>query len=137
VGGKTQPAAIRELAGRLRLDYAQFLELEVFARFGQVLDPRTERALEHGRRIRGILEQPQAEPYALATEVALLLAVHDGVLDDVPVDRIGTFKAGLEPALRADHSEVARRIDETGMLAADDRERLLGWLRARARGGGG
>jgi F-type H+/Na+-transporting ATPase subunit alpha len=132
VGGKTQSAAIKGLAGSLRLDYAQFLELEVFARFGQVLDPRTERTLEHGRRIRGALQQPQSHPYSLAVQVALLLAVHAGVLDGLPLTRISAFKAGILDGLTAAHGELAERLDRSGHLEDPDRATLLEWLRARA-----
>jgi F-type H+-transporting ATPase subunit alpha len=132
VGGKTQSAAMKSLAGSLRLDYAQFLELEVFARFGQVLDPRTERTLEHGRRIRAVLQQPQSHPDSLALQVALLLAVHAGVLDDLPLSRIAAFKAGLGDALAAAHGAMTERLDRTAQLEDADRSALLEWLRARA-----
>jgi F-type H+-transporting ATPase subunit alpha len=133
VGGKTQPAASRSLAGKLRLEYAQFLELEVFSRFGQVLDPRTERALEHGRRIRAILEQPQSEPHTLVSEVALLLALREGLLDTVPLDRIDDFKSGLLDALRATHGEILLRVERQGRLEDADRSVLRGWLAERVR----
>jgi F-type H+-transporting ATPase subunit alpha len=133
VGGKTQPAAIRSLAGKLRLEYAQFLELEVFSRFGQVLDPRTERALEHGRRIRAILEQPQSEPHTLGFEVALLLALREGLLDTVPVERVDAFRAGLLDALQAIHGEIVLRMEREGRLEEADQKVLRGWLAERAR----
>jgi F-type H+-transporting ATPase subunit alpha len=132
VGGKTQSRAMRELAGSLRLDYAQFLELEVFARFGQVLDPRTERALEHGRRVRAVLEQPQSEPYTLATEIALLLAVKEGALDGISLTEVGAFKAGLGQDLRAAEPDLVGRVERSGRLEDADRARLLGWLKSRA-----
>lgn len=132
VGGKTQAAAIKKLAGSLRLEYAQFLELEVFARFGQVLDARTERTLEHGRRIRAALEQPQSRPQSLGVEVALLLAVHEGVLDDVPVAHVPAFKGGIVEALASAHADLMDRVDETGRLEDEDRATLLAWLQSRA-----
>jgi F-type H+-transporting ATPase subunit alpha len=132
VGGKTQSAAVKKLAASLRLEYAQFLELEVFARFGQVLDPRTERALEHGRRIRAILQQPQARPRTLAVQVALLLSVHAGVLDELPLGRVRAFQAGLAEALEASHGDLMKRIDTTGALDETDRDTLGAWLRTRA-----
>jgi len=133
VGGKTQPDAIRSLAGSLRLDYAQFLELEVFARFGQVLDPRTERALEHGRRVRAVLQQSQSEPHSLATEVALLLAVKEGALDGLSLAACGAFKKGLGPDLNAAAPDLVARVDGTARLEDPDRARLLDWLKARGR----
>jgi F-type H+-transporting ATPase subunit alpha len=133
VGGKTQPDAIRSLAGSLRLDYAQFLELEVFARFGQVLDPRTERALEHGRRVRAVLQQSQSEPHSLATEVSLLLAVKEGALDGLSLTECDAFKKGLGPDLLTWDPELVARVDRTGRLEDADRARLLGWLKSRGR----
>jgi F-type H+-transporting ATPase subunit alpha len=132
VGGKTQNEAMKRLAGSLRLDYAQFLELEVFARFGQVLDPRTERTLEHGRRIRAVLRQPQSRPHGVAAQVALLLAVHGGVLDKLPLSRIAAFKAGLGDALAAALGATSERLDRTGRLEAGDEATLLEWLQRRA-----
>ena len=134
VGGKTQPQAIQSLAGSLRLDYAQFLELEVFARFGQVLDPRTERVLEHGRRVRAVLAQPQSEPRSLAAEVALLLAVQERALDGLPLERVATFKQALGQDLLATHPEIVDRIDRSGRLDDADKSRLLEWLRSRSGG---
>jgi F-type H+-transporting ATPase subunit alpha len=133
VGGKTQGGAMRSLAGRLRLDYAQFLELEVFSRFGQVLDPRTERTLERGRRIRAILQQPQSEPHTLATEVALLLALQEGALDALSVEGVARFKAGLGTALRGAHADLVAQIEDDGRLDGRDRERLVAWLTTRTR----
>jgi F-type H+/Na+-transporting ATPase subunit alpha len=132
VGAKAQAQAMRELAGTLKLDYAQFLELEVFTRFGQVADPATAHAIERGRRIRAVLKQPEAQPYALATEVALLLALREGVLDTVPLERIAEFEAGLEGELAVGCRGPVERIEATGELPPADRDELLGWLRARA-----
>jgi F-type H+-transporting ATPase subunit alpha len=133
VGGKTQPQAMRALAGRLRLDYAQFLELEVFARFGQVLDPRTEKALEHGRRVRTILEQPQSEPRHPAAEVALLLSVHEGLLDKFPLGAVAAFKARLGEDLRAAAPDLCASLERTGALSDGERRQLSEWCAARGR----
>jgi len=133
VGGKTQTDAMRALAGSLRLDYAQFLELEVFARFGQVLDPRTERALEHGRRVRAVLEQSQSEPHRPATEVALLVAVQDGILDSLPLEDVATFRSGLGVALRTAVPDLCDAIERKGELDDANRGQLVAWLRLRAR----
>jgi F-type H+-transporting ATPase subunit alpha len=131
VGGKTQPAAVRSLAGSLRLEYAQFLELEVFSRFGQVLDPRTERALEHGRRIRAVLEQPQSAPHARATEIALLMAVKERVLEDLSLAEVVAFKSGLGADFETADRDLVARLEREGRLDDGERERLLAWLRAR------
>jgi F-type H+-transporting ATPase subunit alpha len=75
VGGKTQAPGLRNAAGTLRLDYAQFLELEVFTRFGGMPEGRVRDQLRRGERIRAILRQPQHAPFRLADEIALMLAV--------------------------------------------------------------
>ena len=95
VGGKTQAPVLRALSESLRLEYAQFLELEVFTRFGTMVDERTRKTIEHGRRIRAVLSQPQFAPLSLGEQVALLVAVSEGLLDAVPLDRVAAFRAGL------------------------------------------
>jgi F-type H+/Na+-transporting ATPase subunit alpha len=132
VGAKAQAKAMMELAGTLKLDYAQFLELEVFTRFGQVADPATAHAIERGRRIRAVLAQPEGRPYSLATEVALLLALREGILDAVPLDRVAAFEAGLEAALGAACAGPEARIQATGELSPADRAEVVAFLRARA-----
>jgi F-type H+-transporting ATPase subunit alpha len=133
VGGKSQPSAIRSLAGRLRLDYAQFLELEVFSRFGQVLDTATEKALDRGRRIRAILGQPPLEPRTLAMEVALLLASQEGVLDTLSLEGVAEFQSGLGEALHG-MADLERCLDESGRLDTGDRDALVASLKRRAEG---
>ena len=81
VGGKTQAPALREAAETLRLDYAQFLELEMFTRFGGVTDVQVKGKIARGQRIRAVLSQPQYAPLRLADEVALVLALQRGLLD--------------------------------------------------------
>jgi F-type H+-transporting ATPase subunit alpha len=132
VGGKTQAPALRHLAARLRLDYAQFLELEVFTRFGGMIDDRTRHAVEHGRRIRAVFSQPRLAPLSLAEEVALLLALVEGVLDAIPVDRIDAFKAASRALLAAGAAPVAARIDATRELTDEDRSELLARVREAA-----
>jgi len=132
VGGKTQPKILRELSGSLRLEYEQFLELETFTRFGQMVDARTQRTIDRGRRIRAVLSQPQLDPLALSTEVALLVALREGLLDPLPLEIVPRFKEDLERDLVSALSALARRIDESGVLADDDRDKLITFLRARA-----
>jgi F-type H+-transporting ATPase subunit alpha len=112
VGGKTQAPALKELAASLRLDYAQFLELEVFTRFGTLVDERTRKIIEHGRRIRAVLNQPQLAPLPLGAEVALLCALDDRLLDDVPLDGIASFRARLADWLGA-HVPALLQIDDS------------------------
>jgi F-type H+-transporting ATPase subunit alpha len=129
VGGATQAAALRTLAESLRLDYAQFLELELFTRFGGMADERTRRIVEHGRRIRAILAQAQLAPLSLAQETALLLAVTEGLLDALPVERVARLKAELFAALEQRAPAAMARIGISGDLDEDSRAALLAALR--------
>jgi F-type H+-transporting ATPase subunit alpha len=133
VGGKTQTATLKRLAGSLRLDYAQFLELEVFARFGQIVDPRTARALEHGARIRAVLAQPQGNPYPPSVGIALLLCVQEGLLDEISLAQVQRFKASLAEELLRARPIVLERTDQSGDLGESERTVLLAWLRERLR----
>ncbi|MCF7770040.1 F0F1 ATP synthase subunit alpha [Achromobacter pulmonis] len=123
VGGKAQAPVLKALSESLRLEYAQFLELEVFTRFGSMVDARTRKLIEHGRRIRAVLAQQQFAPLSLGEQVALLCAVADGVLDPVPLDRIGAFRAGLAGWLKNQCPEV--------LALGDDAKPLPDALRAR------
>ncbi len=125
VGGATQARAIKALAETLKLDYAQFLELEVFTRFGAMVDERTRQRIAHGRRLRAILAQPEYAPLPLSHQVALLLAVSEGRLDDLPLERMDAFRAALTDTLRGDRPLAVARIDETGDLDAAGRAALL------------
>jgi F-type H+-transporting ATPase subunit alpha len=124
VGGKTQAPVLKPLSESLRLEYAQFLELEVFTRFGTMVDERTRKIIEHGRRIRAVLRQPQFAPLALGEQVALLVAVSRGVLDDVPLDRVDSFRAGLGAWLARHCPEALAFDDQTAELSDQLSERL-------------
>jgi F-type H+-transporting ATPase subunit alpha len=125
VGGQTQAPVIKQLAGALRLEYAQFLELEVFTRFGAMVDERTTQTIEHGRRIRAILTQAEYGPLRLAQQVALLLAVAEGSLDGLPVGRMDSFRSELSRFLQQQCAPVLARIEQTGELSDEDRQELV------------
>ena len=131
VGGKTQGRAIKALSERLKLEYAQFLELEIFTRFGQMADAPTRQAIERGRRIRAILQQTQAKPLSLAAQIALLLAVTTGLLDSVPLSAVAAFRSDLDAALQAEHPDLTERVALTRELSDSDRSELCRWLGAR------
>jgi len=125
VGGKSQLPALRAVAGDLRLSYSQFEELETFARFGTRLDEDTRRRLEHGRRVREVLKQDEGAPMTVAEQVAVLLATTQGVLDEVPTDRIAEAEERLCSVLRDRHPGIADRVEGGEELGSDDREALL------------
>jgi len=132
VGGKTQPPALRGLAESLRLDYAQFVELEAFTHFGTVMDDRTRQTLEHGRRVRAVFTQPRGDPLSLSEEVILLVALSEGVLDEVPLDRIERVKRALRQCVLADCGAIVARIDATARLSDEDRRTLAALARSIA-----
>ncbi len=125
VGGHTQAPIVKQFAQTLRLEFSQFLELEVFTRFGAVVDERTRRTIEHGRRIRAILSQPQYAPLSLVHQVALLLALDEGKLDQVPLMLIERFQAGLGAWLQERCPRALTRIEETGELSEEGRRDLI------------
>lgn len=132
VGGKTQAPVLRDLAESLKLDYAQFLELELFTRFSTTLDARTQAQIEHGRRIRAILTQPQYAPLRLAHEAALLLALQDGTLDRTPLDRAERFKHRLPAFLDHNGQALIDRVDAERRLDPADRTELARLVRTLA-----
>ena len=125
VGGKTQAKLLRDAAGTLRLDYAQFLELEVFTRFGGMPEGRMRDQLIRGGRIRQILRQRQNDPLRLADEVALVLAVQTGLLDKVPLKAVSTFKTALPATLDRDATDAVRTIGQTGIMNDDELSMLM------------
>jgi F-type H+-transporting ATPase subunit alpha len=133
VGGKTQARALREAAETLRLDYAQFLEMEMFTRFGGMPDARVRDQLTRGARIRAILTQPRHAPMRLADEVALVLAVQAGMLDVLAVPDVITFRAGLTDALDRFASDVVTQLQTTGTLDDAHKQTLLAALQSYAR----
>ena len=132
VGGKTQAPALRKAARDLRLDYTQFLELEIFTRFGGVSDARVKKQIARGQRIRAILAQPQNAPYGLAAEVVMILALQDGLLDDLPLERVHDFCRGAEAWLKMHAEALMTQIAQTGTLDDDAQSGLVAQLRAYA-----
>jgi F-type H+-transporting ATPase subunit alpha len=124
VGGKTQLAAYRAVAGDLRLSYSQFEELETFARFGTRLDDDTHRTIERGRRVREVLKQPQYAPIPVAGQIAELLAVTSGVLDGISLEQIGHAGQAVRRAVGEHLADACRRIEAGERLTDEDRDAL-------------
>jgi F-type H+-transporting ATPase subunit alpha len=125
VGGSAQRKAMRQVAGRLRLDLAQYRELEAFAQFGSELDQATQQALNRGEKMVATLNQPQYQPWPMEEQVAALYAGVNGYLDDIPTGDVPRFQEELREHLRAEES-IYRAIRETGDLADDVAEKLNG-----------
>src|SRR5674476_194426 len=125
VGGKAQRAAYRAVAGDLKLAYAQFEELETFARFGARLDEDTRKIIEHGRRIRACLKQPEFTPVSVAAQIAVLLALTDELFDNVPLDRMSDAELAVREAVAEIPAEVCARFETADKLSDEDRETII------------
>ena len=110
VGGAAQIKAMKKIAGRLRLDLAQYRELAAFAQFGSDLDEATRKQLERGKRVTEILKQPQYEPMPVEEQVALIYAATSGALDEVPVEKIPETQKSILTSLRTTHSKILSYI---------------------------
>jgi F-type H+/Na+-transporting ATPase subunit alpha len=124
VGGKAQRAAYRAVAGDLKLAYSQFEELETFARFGARLDEDSRKIIEHGRRIRACLKQPEAAPVSMPSQVAVLLALTAGLFEDVPLDRMPAAEEAVRKAEASIPAEARGRLDTADELSDEDREAI-------------
>ena len=125
VGGKAQRAPYRAVAGDLKLAYAQFEELETFARFGARLDEDTHKILEQGRRIRACLKQPELSPVAVPAQIMILLALTAGLFDSVPIERMPDAEHALRDAAGTIPAEVRERLDTADELSGEDRDAII------------
>jgi F-type H+-transporting ATPase subunit alpha len=116
VGGAAQIRAMRKVAGPLRLNLAQFRELEAFAEFGSELDAASQAQLERGRRVVEILKQPQYAPQPVENQVLAIYAVTNGLADDIDVGRMPAFEAGLVDWFRTRHADLLATIADEGTL---------------------
>jgi F-type H+-transporting ATPase subunit alpha len=125
VGGKAQRAVYRAVAGDLKLAYAQFEELESFARFGARLDEDTRKIIEHGRRIRACLKQPEFAPVSVAAQITILLALTAELFDDVPLDWMTEAEQAVRKAAAEIPAELGARMGGSQKLSDEDRDTII------------
>ena len=130
VGGNAQIKAMKKVAGTLKLLYSQYRELQSFAQFGSDLDADTKARLEQGARIVEVLKQDKNSPIAVELQVAIIYAVVNNLLTDVPVDRIGDFERELFEYLLATREDLLASIRESGQLSQDAEGELRDAIRA-------
>src|SRR5437773_5548944 len=123
VGSSAQTKAMKKVAGRLRLDLAQYRELEAFAQFGSDLDRATQQALTRGEKMVASLNQPQYQPWPIEEQAAAIFAGVNGLLDDIPTPQVQRFQEELREHLRTEES-VYKEIRETGDLPDELADRL-------------
>jgi F-type H+-transporting ATPase subunit alpha len=124
VGGSAQIKAMRQVAGTLKLDLAQFRELAAFAQFGSDLDKVTQNQLNRGQRLTEILKQPQFTPLSTEKQIIIIFAGTNGFLDDLKVEQIHSFEVGLYPYLDSAQSGLLKDIVEKKALDDDLRNRI-------------
>jgi F-type H+-transporting ATPase subunit alpha len=124
VGGNAQIKAMKQVAGRLRLDLAQYRELEAFAQFGSELDPATQKQLSRGARIVEILKQPQHRPMPVEQQVLIIFAVTNGYLDDIEVAAVRAWEKSFQDYMAAQHPGIADEIRTKKALSEDCTARL-------------
>jgi len=124
VGGAAQVRAMRQVAGRLRLQLAQFRELAAFAQFASDLDKATRDQLELGRRLTEILKQPQYQPMPLEQQVMIIFAATNGFLDDVPVEKIRAWEEAFHRFMASRYPDIGRTIMNEKALSNETIERL-------------
>ncbi|WMJ87279.1 F0F1 ATP synthase subunit alpha [Anaerocolumna sp. MB42-C2] len=124
VGGAAQTKAMKKAAGSLRIDLAQFREMEVFTQFSSELDKSTKDLLDHGYRLVELLKQPLSKPLALHEQVILLTAANSRLLNDVPVKQIKTFRNDLMEFIRTKYPEIIKEIDANKVLTDELSEQI-------------
>ena len=124
VGGAAQTKAMRQVAGRLRLDMAAYRELAAFAQFGSDLDKATQGQLNRGRRMQEILKQPQYKPVSLEHQVMTLFAGTQGFASEVPVEKMAQWEVDLVKYLDGSHPEIGKDILEKGRIAEENEKKL-------------
>ena len=125
VGGEAQWAAYRAVAGDLKLAYAQFEELETFARFGARLDDNTRKIIEHGRRIRACLKQPEFAPVSVPAQITVLLALTANLFDPVPLEQMTDAGHAVREAAATIPAEVSARFETAAKLSDEDKKALV------------
>jgi F-type H+-transporting ATPase subunit alpha len=124
VGGKAQRAAYRAVAGDLKLAYAQFEELETFARFGARLDDDTRQSIAHGRRIRACLGQAELSPVSVPAQIAILLALNAALFDPVPLDQMVAAQQAVQTAADTLSDDLVERLTQGDQLTQADRKQV-------------
>ena len=124
VGGSAQIKAMKKVAGPIRMELAQYRELQNFSQFGSDLDKDTLDRLNHGKRVMEILKQPQYKTLEVEKEVVILYAVTNKYLDDVPVEKIADFERGFFEFMEQNHNNILIEIKETGVMSDKATEEL-------------
>jgi len=130
VGGNAQVRAMRQVAGRIRLDLAQYRELQAFSQFGSDLDRATVARLTRGERVVEILKQPQYQPLSMAEQVVVIYAATNGYLDDLPVESVREFEHGFLRSLKEDTPDILQDIADAKAITEENEAKLKAAIEA-------
>ena len=130
VGGAAQTKGIKQVGGQLRLDLAQFRELEAFAQFASDLDAATKKQLLRGQKLTEVLKQPQYKPLTVSQQVTILFAANEGYLDEIDNKKVQEYKAGWFEYFEANMPELDKRLNDGDKLSDEDKEALRAELEA-------
>ena len=125
VGGAAQTKAMKKAAGSIRIDLAQYREMEVFTQFSSDLDENTKKQLAHGRALMELLKQPLGRPFTMAEQVITLVAANAHVFSDLPVEKIKAFRLGLLDDFAKIHADIIGRLDSSKDLADDVKDAII------------
>ena len=125
VGGAAQTKAMKKAAGSIRIDLAQYREMEVFTQFSSDLDENTKKQLAHGRALMELLKQPLGRPFTMAEQVITLVAANAHVFSDLPVGKIKAFRLGLLEDFAKNHADIIGRLDSSKDLADDVKDAII------------
>ncbi len=125
VGGAAQRPAYRSVAGHLKLDYAQFAELEAFAKFGTRLDESTRKIIDHGQHIRACLKQAESQPVSMVDQITVLLALTTGLFDRVPIDNVMEAEKALHQGIAGIPADLVNRLTSAEKLSDADHKAIL------------
>ena len=125
VGGDAQTRAMKSAAGAIRLELAQYREMEVFTQFSSDLDDATKRQLVYGQGLMRLLRQPQYAPFSQHQQVIMLVSALDHVMQDLPLDDVDRFRSGLLSYAEEEYQDLCQRIDSTGQLSPEDRADII------------
>jgi F-type H+/Na+-transporting ATPase subunit alpha len=124
VGSSAQTKAMKKVAGRIKLELAQYREMAAFAQFGSDLDATTQRLLNRGARLTELLKQPQFSPLKMEEQVCVIYAGVNGYIDQVPLNRVNAYEDGLLGALRSEHAGILNDIRDTRELSSATEAKL-------------
>ncbi len=130
VGGAAQTKAMKKVAGKMRIELAQFREMEVFTQFSSDLDPATQAMLDHGHVLMEMLKQPLYHPLAMWKEVAVLAAASNGMLDDIELRSLRSFREGLTDYIAQNGKAILSELNDKGTLSDEHLAQLLELVRA-------